>query len=174
MYHLLLNIKMTVWKPVVVQAILYTGWQGPWAIRTVLWKMPCRGREIESGRVNLGSGEEGAIENLHMFPSDLFGIVCSCQFSSVTQLCPTLCDPMDCSTPGLPVQHQLLEFTEFHVHWVSDAIQPSHPLSAPCPPAFNLSQGLFQWVRSSHQVAKVLEFQLQYQSFHWIFRPDFL
>ena len=98
------------------------------------------------------------------------------QFSSVAQLCPTLCDPMDCSTPGLPVHHQLLEFTQTHVHWVSDAIQPSHPLSSPSPPAFNLSphQGLFQWVSSSHQVAKVLEFQLQHQSFQWIFRTNFL
>ena len=98
------------------------------------------------------------------------------QFSSVAQLCPTLCDPMDCSTPGLPVHHQLLEFTQTHVHWVSDAIQPSHPLSSPSPPAFNLSphQGLFKWVHSSHQVAKVLEFQLQHLSFQWIFRIDFL
>ena len=84
------------------------------------------------------------------------------QFSSVTQLCPTLCDPMKCSTPGLPVHHQLLEFTQTHVHWVSDAIQPSHPLSSPSPPAPSPShnQALFQWVSSSHQVAKVLEFQL--------------
>ena len=72
-------------------------------------------------------------------------------------------DPMDCSRPGLPVHHQLLEFTQTHVHWVGDAIQPSHPLPSTSPPAFNLSQhqGLFQWVSSSHQVAKVLEFQLQ-------------
>ena len=98
------------------------------------------------------------------------------QFSSVTQSCPTLCDPMDCSTPGLPVHHQLPEFTQTHVHWVGDAIQPSHPLSSPSPPVFNLSQhqGLFQWVDSSHQVAKVLEFQLQHQSFQWIFRTDVL
>ena len=70
----------------------------------------------------------------------------SYQFSSVTQSCPTLCDPMDCSTPGLPVHHQLPEFTQTHVHWVSDAIQPSHTLSSPSPPTFNLSQhqGLFQ------------------------------
>ena len=70
------------------------------------------------------------------------------QFSSVAQPCSTLCDPMDCNTPGLPVHHQLLEFTQTHVHWVSDAIQPSHPLSSLSPPAFNLSQhqGLFQWV----------------------------
>ena len=86
------------------------------------------------------------------------------QFSSVTQSCPTLCDPMDCSTPGLPVHHQLPEFTQTHVHWVSDAIQPSRSLLSPSPPAFNLSQhqGLFNWVSSSHQVAKVLEFQLQH------------
>ena len=95
-------------------------------------------------------------------------------FSSVTQLCPTLWDPMDCSTPGLPIHHQLLDFNQIHVHWVSDAIQPSHPLSSPTPPAFNLSQhqGLFQWVSSLHQVAKVLEFLLQHQSFQWILRTD--
>ena len=83
------------------------------------------------------------------------------QFSSVAQSCPTLCDPMNHSTPGLPVHHQILEFTQIHVHRVSDAIQPSHPLS-PSPPAPNPSQhqSLFQWVNSSHEVAKVLEFQL--------------
>ena len=76
-------------------------------------------------------------------------------------------NPMDCCTPVLPIHHQLLEFTQTLVHWVSDAIQPSHPLLSPSPPAFNLSQhqGLFKWVSSSHQVAKVLEFQLQHQSF---------
>ena len=96
--------------------------------------------------------------------------------SSFAQSCPTLCDPMDCSTPGLPVHHQLPEFTQSHVHWVSDAIQPSHPLSSPSPPTLSLSQhqGLFKWVSSSHQVAKVLEFQLQHQSFQWIFRADLL
>ena len=84
------------------------------------------------------------------------------QFSSVTQSCPTLSDPMDCSTPGLAVHHQ--QSVQTHVHWVSDAIQPSHPLLSPSSPAFNLPQhqGLFQWVSSSHQVAKVLEFQLQH------------
>ena len=78
---------------------------------------------------------------------------------------------MDCSTPGFPVHHQLLELSQTHVHWVGDAIQPSYPLSSPSPPAFNLSQhqGLFQWVSSLHQVAKVLEFQLQHPSFQWIF-----
>ena len=79
--------------------------------------------------------------------------------SSVAHSCLTLCDPMDCSTPGLPVHHQLPEFTHTHVHRVDDAIQPSHPLLSPSPPSFNLSQhqGLFQWVSSSYQVAKVLE-----------------
>ena len=98
------------------------------------------------------------------------------QFSSVTQSCLTLCDPMDCSMPGLPVHHQLLELTQTHVHQVGDAIQPSHPLSSPSPPAFNHSQhqGLFQWVSSSHQVAKVLNLQFQHQSFQWTFRNDFL
>ena len=100
----------------------------------------------------------------------------SVQFSSVAQSCPTLCDPMNHSTPGLPVHHQLPEFTQTHVHWVGDAIQPSHPLSSPSPPALNLSQhqDLFKWVNSSHQVAKVLEFQLQHQSFQWTPRTDLL
>ena len=93
------------------------------------------------------------------------------QFSSVSQLCPILCDPMDCSMPGFPVHHQLLEPTRTHV---GDAMQPSHSLSSPSPLSFNLSQhlGLFQWVSSSHQVATVLEFQLQHQSFHWTLRTD--
>ena len=86
----------------------------------------------------------------------------SVQFSSVHQSCPTLCDPMNCSMPGLSVHHQLPEFTQTHVHRVDDAIQPSHPLSSPSPPAPNPSQhqSLFQWVNSLHEVAKVLEFQL--------------
>ena len=92
------------------------------------------------------------------------------QFSSVAHLCPTLYDPMDCSMPGFPVHYQT------HVRWVSDAIQPSHCLSSPSPLAFNLSQhqGLCQWVGSSHQMVKTLEFQLQDQSFQWIFGADFL
>ena len=77
---------------------------------------------------------------------------------------------------SLPVHHQFLELTQTHIHWVSDAIRPSHPLLSPSPPTFNLfqHQGLFQWVSSSHQVAKVLELQLQHQSFQRIFRTDFL
>ena len=88
----------------------------------------------------------------------------SVQFSLVAQSCLTLCDSMDFSTAGFPVHHQLLELAQTHVHQVSDAIQPSHPLSSPSP-AFNLSR---------HQVAKVLELQLQHQCFQWIFRVDFL
>ena len=84
------------------------------------------------------------------------------QFSSAAQSCPTLCDPMNRSTPGLPVHHQLPEFTQTHIHQVGDAIQPSHPLSCPFPHAPNPSQpqSLFQLVNSSQEVAKVLEFQL--------------
>ena len=104
--------------------------------------------------------EQGVERYWTMFQS------CSVQFSSVAQSCPTLHDPMNCSTPGLPVHHQLPEFTQTHVHRVSDAIQPSHPLSS-SPPAPNPSQhqSLFQWVHSSYEVAKVLEFQLQHHSF---------
>ena len=97
----------------------------------------------------------------------------SVQFSSFTQSCPTVCDPMNHSTPGPPFRHQFPEFTQTHVHRVGDAIQPSHPLSSPSPPAFNLSQhgGLFKWV-SSAWVDKVLEFQLQHQSYQWTTRID--
>ena len=98
------------------------------------------------------------------------------QIRSVAQLCPTLCNPMNHSTPGLPVHLQLPEFTQTHVHQVSDAIQPSHPLSSPSPPAPNPSkhQSLFQRVNSSHEVAKVMEFQLQYHSFQRNPRADLL
>ena len=83
------------------------------------------------------------------------------RFSSVTQSCPTLCSPVGCSTPGFSVHHQLLELAQTQVHYVGDAFQPSHPLLSPSPPAFSLSQhqGPFQWVSSSHKVAKVLELQ---------------
>ena len=103
-------------------------------------------------------------------------LLLSVQLSSVTQSCLTLCDPVNHSTPGLPVYHQLPEFTQTHARWVSDAIQPSDPLLNPSPPALNLSQhqGLFKWVSSLHQVAEILVFQLQHQSFQWIFRTDFL
>ena len=111
------------------------------------------------------------------FPGKSTGVGCHClPISSVAQSCLTLCDPMNCSTLGLPVRHKLPEFTQTHAHWVGDAIQPSHPLSSPSPPALNLSQhqGLLKWVSSSHEVAKVLEFQLQHQSFQWTTRTDLL
>ena len=100
----------------------------------------------------------------------------SVQFRSVAQSCPTICDPMNRSTPGLPVHQKLPEFTQTHVHRVSDVIQPSHPLSSPSPAAPNSSQhqGLSQWVNSLNEVAKVLEFQLQHQSFQWTPRTDLL
>ena len=96
------------------------------------------------------------------------------QFSSVTQSCPTLCNSMNHRTPGLPVHHQYPEFTQTHVHQVGDTIQPSHSLSSPSPPAVNPSQhqGLFQWVNFSHEVASILEFQLQHQSFQRTARAD--
>ena len=122
----------------------------------------CRRKKTSIGASGLGS-----------YPSS---IMLAVQFSSFAQSCPTLCDPMNCSTPGLPVHHQLPEFTQTHVHWAGDAIQPAHPLSSPSPPALNLSQyqGLFKWVSSLHQMAKVLEFQLQHQSFQWTPRTDLL
>ena len=116
----------------------------------------------------------GVIVSSRMSPHRI--LICSVQFSSVAQSCPTHLDPMNRSMPGLPVHHQLPESTQTHVHCVSDAIQPSHPLSSPSSPVLNLSQhqGLLKWVRSLHQVAKVLEFQLQHQSFQWTPRTDFL
>ena len=100
----------------------------------------------------------------------------SVQFSSVAQSCPTLCDPMNGSTPGLPVHHHLPEFTQTHVHRVCDAIQSSHPRSSPSPPGPNppQHQRLFQWVNSSHEVAKVLESQPQHHSFQRNPRVDLL
>ena len=100
----------------------------------------------------------------------------SVQFSSVTQLCTTLCNLMENSIPVFPVYHQLPEPAQIHVHWVGDAVQTSHPLSSLSPPVFNLPQhqGLLKGVSSSHQVVKVLEFQLQHQSFQWLVRTDFL
>ena len=104
--------------------------------------------------------------------TDFLNSISSVQFRRSS--CPALCDLMDCSMPGQHVH--LPEFTQTHMPWVSDAIEPSHPLSSPFPPTFNLSQyqGLFKWVSSSHQETKVLEFQLQHQFFQWIFRTDFL
>ena len=111
------------------------------------------------------------VKNLHVL---IFWI--SIHFSSITPSCLLLCDPMNCSMPGFPLHHQFPGLTQTQVHQAGHAIQPSHPLLSLSFPAFCLSQnqGLFQWVSSSHQVTKVLEFQLQHQSFKWIFRTDFL
>ena len=110
-------------------------------------------------------GQESFVGIMHIFVSSANGTFWLC--CSVAQSCLTLCDPMDCSMTGLPVLPYFPEFAQTHVHQVNDAIQPSHPLSPTSPPSLNLfqHQGLFQWVSSSHQVAKVLEFQLQHQSF---------
>ena len=116
------------------------------------------------------------LENIYSFAFPIIEEFTYVQFSSVAQSCLTLCDPMNRSTQGLPVHHQLPEFTQTHVHGVGDAIQPSHPLSSPSPPAPNPSQhqSLFQWVNSSHGVAKVLEFQLEHHSFQRNPRADLL
>ena len=101
-------------------------------------------------------------DHMHIYVHICICVCVSVPFSSVAQSCPTLCDPMNRSTPGLPVHHQLPEFTQTQVYRVRDAIQPSHPRSSPSPPAPNppQHQSLFQWVNSSHEVAKVLELQL--------------
>ena len=121
--------------------------------------------------------ERNNILHLQKTKQTLLNSLYSIQFSSVQSLSHVwLCDPMNHSAPGLPVHHQLPEFTQIHVHWVSDAIQPSHPLLSPSPPAFYLSQHhcLFKWVSSSHQMAKVLKFQLQHWFFQWTLRTDLL
>ena len=131
--------------------------KGPWG-----WKVV-----VESGSIvgTIWFSVGRTVISSFLFATDLLPshISLSVQFSSVTQSCPTLCDPMNRSTPGLPVHHQLPEFTQTHIHQVSDAIQPSHPLLSPSPPPPapnpSLHQSLFQWVNSLHEVAKVLEFQ---------------
>ena len=146
-----------------------------WKCLYSTWNSP--GHNTGMGRLSLPPGD---LPNPEIEPRSLALHVDSLpaepQFSSVTQSCPTLCDPMNCSMPGILVHHQLPEFTQTHVHWAGDAIQPSHPLSSPSLPALNLSQpqGLYKWVSSSHQMAKVLEFQLQHQSFQWTPRTDLL
>ena len=122
-------------------------WAKPrWRIREPVMSWWCR--SSFAGRTS--------IQEFQLTPENIWIV----QFSSVTQSCPTLCNPVNRGTPGLPVHHQVPESTQTHVHWVGDAIQPSHPLSSPFPPTFNFCQhqGLFKWVSSSHQVAKVLVF----------------
>jgi len=155
---------------------------GPFALSCglsfIIWQLDCQTGKVEA--VNPLKNENW--KSYNSTPAAFYWL---CQvtrhptpwfsFSSVAQLCPTLCDPMNSSTPGLLVHHQLLEFTQTHVHCFGDAIQPPHPLSSPSP-AFNISQhqGLFKWISSLHQVAKILEFQLQHQSFQWTSRTDIL
>ena len=128
---------------------------------SVLWRAVCgtRSRGSKDISINLFSL---LIKWQARVGFSLIILFSSVQFSSVAQSCPILCDPVNRSTPGLPVHHQLPEFTQTHVHWVCDAIQPSHPRLSPSPPDPNPSQyqSLFQWVNSSHEMAKVLEFQL--------------
>ena len=128
-------------------------WRIPWT------EEPGGPQSMGSKRVEQNWATAHACIHTHVHTHTL-SIITVIQFSSVAQSCPTLYDPMKLSTPGLPVHHQLPEFIQIHVHWVGEAIQPSHPLSSPSPPALNLSQhqGIFKWVSSSHQVAKVLEF----------------
>ena len=130
---------------------LRTAWRRDWLPTPVFLPGELHGQGSLAGYSLWGCKELDMTEGLTLSH-------CNTQFSSVAQSCLTLCDPMDCTAPGFPIHHQLPELTQTHVHWVGDASQPSHPLSAPSPPAFNLSQhqGLFQWVSSSHQVAKTL------------------
>ena len=116
--------------------------------------------------------EKRAYEN-HCLRILLLGLLL-CWFCSAAQSCLTLCSPMDCSTRGLPVPHHLLKFAQVHVHCIGDAIQPSHPLMPSSSSVLNLSQHqrLIQWVSCSHQMTKILEFQLQHQSFQQVFRVD--
>ena len=103
---------------------------------------------------------------------DISHLIMVCYCCSVAQLFPTLCNPLNYSTPGLNVPHQLSEFAQVHVHWISDVIQPSHPLMPSSGLDLLQHQELFQWVISLHQMTKILEHQLQHQSFKWIFRVD--
>ena len=151
-----------------------------------LWKEMATHSSVLAWRIP-GTGEPGGLPSMgsHRVGHDWSDLAAAAyiyvcmdivQFGSVAQSCPTHCNPMDCSTPGFPVHHQLPKPTQTHVHQIGDVIQPSHPLSSPSPPTFNpfQDQGLFKRVSSLHQVAKVLEFQLQHLSFQWIFRTDFL
>ena len=157
------------------RCLIFISWEPPWSPDLPYWTPQLR--KHQSSCLSFSHLNFESTQNVNWEKSiDLNIQASSVQFSSVTQSCPTPYDPMDCSTPGFPIHHQLPEFTQTHVHQVSDAIQPSHPLSSPSSPTFNPSQhqGLFKWVSSSHQVAKVMEFQLQHQSFQWIFRTDLL
>ena len=147
-------------------------------VKIIYWNLKCRSnsnliftinektRDSWLYSANLQYCEIAAYDKLHF--------CCYCCW--LTQLHLTLCDPLDCSTPDFPIHHHLLEFGQTHVHWVSDAIQPSRPQPSPSPPAFNRAQhqGLFQWVCSLYQVAKILELYPQNKSLQCIFSIDFL
>ena len=140
-------------------------------LRKLHWKKGHLNKYLKEGARQIISGRTlQSVGTAARAPTqDCLSAIAQVQFSPVSQLCLTLC-----STPALPVHHQLPEFTQPPVHWIRDVIQPSHPLLSPSPfPSIPFSS-LFKWVSSSHQVAKVLEFQLQHQSFQWIFRTDFL
>ena len=157
-----LNVSSKGKLPHAKKPTLRTGSEIGW-IRSSLQKGSCFLRNTDQ--------DWSAPEPSWLEDQTLLSICCS-----VTQSFPTICDPMDCSTLDFPVLHHLMELIPTPVHWVGDAIQPSHPLLSPSPPAPNPSQhqGLFQWVNSSHEVAKVLELQLQRQSFQWTPRTDLL
>ena len=129
----------------------------------------CRRTNINTSKVTHHVKQIGKVKKIHKGEPHVVVV-------QSAQSCPTLCDPMDCSTPGIPVPHHLPQFAQTHVCWTDDAIQPSHPLPSPSPLTLNLSQnqGLSQWVHSLHLVAKVLELQFPHQSFQWLYRVDFL
>ena len=146
-------------QPGLMICFIYSCWTGTACSSFLIWAETKWVRQL----IMYGT----IISSINMGLTNQQGLVGA--FSSVTESCLTVCDPMSRSTPGLPVHHQLLELTQTYAHRVSDAIQASHPLSSTSAPAPHPSQhqGLFQWVNSSHKVAKVLEFQLQHQSFQW-------
>ena len=166
---------------VVVNSIFYSTlnllpWRRKWQPTPVLLPGKSHGWRSLLGDSPWGCKESDMTERLHSLHFYSAQLSASVQFSSVAQSCPTLCDPVNCSMPGLPVHHQLPEFTQTHCpssRWCHPAISSCYPLLPPAPTP-SQHQGLFQWVNSSHEVAKVLEFQLQHQSFQWTPRPDLL
>ena len=153
------GLAFSAWLPGTFQAGLLTYFSsGPQAVLTPRWLLTRNQRSLLEMPILLPP-------YLPSFLNHCYFLLFVLLYCSVTKSCPILWDPMDCSTPGFPLVHHLPEFAQTLVHWVGDAIQPSHPLSSPSP-AFSLSQG----VDSSHQVAKVSELQLQCQSLRWIFR----